>query len=65
MSPKGTVGLEMHLHTNQEGVFSGFKGRYQFMQVIMAMVIDHDSTLMMMMIEWLTTNNYNDDAGKE
>ena len=57
VSPKGTVGLEMHLHTNQEGVFSGFKGRYQFMQVIMAMIIDHDSTLMMMMIEWLTTNN--------
>ena len=33
VSPKGTVGLEMHLHTNSEGVFSGFKGRYQFMQV--------------------------------
>ena len=32
VSPKGTVGLEMHLHTNSEGVFSGFKGRYQFMQ---------------------------------
>ena len=32
VSPKGTVGLEMHLHTDSEGVFSGFKGRYQFMQ---------------------------------
>ena len=32
VSPKGTVGLEMHPHTNGEGVFSGFKGRYQFMQ---------------------------------
>ena len=44
VSPKGTVGLEMHLHTNQEGVFSGFKGRYQFMQVIMAMIIDYECT---------------------
>ena len=25
----------MHLHTDSEGVFSGFKGRYQFMQVRM------------------------------
>ena len=27
VSPRGTVGLEMFLHTNSHGVFSGFKGR--------------------------------------
>ena len=28
VSPRGTVGLEMVLHTNSHGVFSGFKGRW-------------------------------------
>ena len=28
VSPRGTVGLEMILHTNSHGVFSGFKGRW-------------------------------------
>ena len=28
MSPRGTLGLELFLHTDSENVYSGFKGRY-------------------------------------
>ena len=49
VSPKGTVGLEMHLHTNSEGVFSGFKGRYQFMQVRLLMLIMVETMTKIMM----------------
>ena len=65
VSPKGTVGLEMHLHTNQERVFSGFKGRYQFMQVIMAMSIDYDYISMMTMTKIMmqAKNEFGDCGG--
>jgi len=32
MSPRGTLGLELFLHTDSENVYSGFKGRYMFIQ---------------------------------
>ena len=48
----------MHLHTNSEGVFSGFKGRYQFMQVRMvAMVV----TMTVMIIQ--AKNEFGDCGG--
>ena len=28
VSPRGTVGIELFLHTDKEAVYSGFKGRY-------------------------------------
>ena len=43
------MGLEMHLHTNSEGVFSGFKGRYQFMQVRMLMLLMLETMTVIMM----------------
>eukprot|EP00090_Calanus_glacialis_P014380 TRINITY_DN23170_c0_g1_i1.p1 TRINITY_DN23170_c0_g1~~TRINITY_DN23170_c0_g1_i1.p1 ORF type:complete len:870 (-),score=100.53 TRINITY_DN23170_c0_g1_i1:1263-3872(-) len=30
VSPRGTVGIQLFLHTDNEAVFSGFKGRYNF-----------------------------------
>ena len=61
VSPKGTVGLEMHLHTNSEGVFSGFKGRYQFMQVRMLMLMMLETMTVMMMMQ--AKNEFGDCGG--
>ncbi|XP_023327852.1 dorsal-ventral patterning tolloid-like protein 1 isoform X2 [Eurytemora carolleeae] len=32
VSPRGTVGLELFLHTDHDAVYSGFKGRYMYIQ---------------------------------
>jgi len=31
VSPRGTMGLQLFLHTNDKDVYSGFKGKYMFM----------------------------------
>ena len=35
VSPRGTVGLELFLHTNSDAVYSGFKGRYATQNILL------------------------------